>query len=314
MAKAKKEGFFSKLIAKLSFKKKKVESVWFGPKGKKSVTKTEEEITEALKPLADSAKAYMDKVNAKLSGGNAEAVDVMVKKTATYLYDFFGGRYQNGVGQNRRIDFDEEADDDGFNDAMGGMETAMFEGNLMQRSQSKTGKDVRTKVTPKEVHTELELPVSPMALENLEEKIALVQDKLNVVYGNKYSREQLNGMIVRLNNRKKYNEVAEFFGSFKTTNDEKIDALLKKYYLEINTSDLFVPDFPKEAIDVMEDYTKEVVKLCGKKPVYYVIAEAGEFQKKYEKRDPILLAQSPFGFYYSVLGAWSDEMLILHEL
>jgi len=33
-----------------------------------------------------------------------------------------------------------------------------------------------------------------------------------------------------------------------------------------------------------------------------------------EKRDPILLAQSPFGFYYNILGAWEKEMVYLPEL
>ena len=39
-----------------------------------------------------------------------------------------------------------------------------------------------------------------------------------------------------------------------------------------------------------------------------------DFEKQYERRDPILLAQSPFGFYYHILGAWDTEMLYLPEL
>ena len=82
----------------------------------------------------------------------------------------------------------------------------------------------------------------------------------------------------------------------------------------MNTSDLFVPEFPDDAIAVMKQYTDNMMKLCKKKPVFYVIAEPDKFRKAYEKRDPILLVQSPFGFYWQILGAWDKEMMLLSEL
>jgi hypothetical protein len=82
----------------------------------------------------------------------------------------------------------------------------------------------------------------------------------------------------------------------------------------MNTSDLFVPEFPDDAIAVMKAYTEEMDKICSKKPVFYVIAEPDKFRKAYEKRDPILLVQSPFGFYWQILGAWDKEMILLSEL
>jgi hypothetical protein len=82
----------------------------------------------------------------------------------------------------------------------------------------------------------------------------------------------------------------------------------------MNTSDLFVPEFPDEAIMVMREYTDQLQALCNKKPVFYVIAEPDKFRKAYERRDPILLVQSPFGFYWQILGAWDKEMILLSEL
>jgi hypothetical protein len=64
----------------------------------------------------------------------------------------------------------------------------------------------------------------------------------------------------------------------------------------------------------MKKYTDNMEKLCKKKPVFYVIAEPDKFKKAYEKRDPILLVQSPFGFYWQILGAWDKEMILLSEL
>jgi uncharacterized lipoprotein len=47
---------------------------------------------------------------------------------------------------------------------------------------------------------------------------------------------------------------------------------------------------------------------------FYVIAEEKSFKSAAEKRDPILLVQSPFGFYWQILGAWDKEMILLSEL
>lgn len=64
----------------------------------------------------------------------------------------------------------------------------------------------------------------------------------------------------------------------------------------------------------MEDYNEYVEKITGKKAVFYIIAREEDFEKSYEKRDPILLAQSPFSFVWHILGAWDEEMMLLSEL
>lgn len=101
---------------------------------------------------------------------------------------------------------------------------------------------------------------------------------------------------------------------FPVTNDEKIDDLLSKYKLVMKKSDLFVPTFPKAAIDIMTEYSETVKKFTDEAPVFYVIAEQKDFEKKYKRLDPILLVQSQFGFYWQILGAWDKEMLLLSEL
>ena len=122
-------------------------------------------------------------------------------------------------------------------------------------------------------------------------------------------------LIERLENRKKYDgDVKTFFTQFDNTDDEKIEAFTEKHKFVMKTSDIFIPEFPDDAVAIMKEYTERVEGVCEKKPVYYVIAEDKDFQKAYEKRDPILLAQSPFAFNWQILGAWDKEMLLLHEL
>ena len=82
----------------------------------------------------------------------------------------------------------------------------------------------------------------------------------------------------------------------------------------MKSTDLFIPTFPTEAIEIMDKYEKKVNELCNKRPVFYVIAENEMFKKEFQRNDPILLVQSPFGVYWQILGAWDKEILLLEEL
>jgi hypothetical protein len=122
------------------------------------------------------------------------------------------------------------------------------------------------------------------------------------------------GILERLENRKKYEKYKDFFSTFQNTSRASIQNLLNKYDLAFKPSDIFIPEFPDIAIKIMKEYENQTISLCGKKPIFYVIAESKDFKDKYDKRDPILLVQSPFGLYYQILGAWDKEMLLLTEL
>jgi hypothetical protein len=182
-------------------------------------------------------------------------------------------------------------------------------------NDSKSSGSVRKKieVKPIDVLNELETIPTPWTLSNLDDKIEVLEYKRDLIT-QKYSRREVEAMIERLHNRKKWDKHRIFFEGFQNTTDEKIEKLLNKYDLVMKTSDLFVPEFPDIAISIMKSYTDEVMSICKKKPVFYVIAEPDKFRKAYEKRDPILLVQSPFGFYWQILGAWDKEMILLSEL
>ena len=176
---------------------------------------------------------------------------------------------------------------------------------------SETKKKIAVK--PKDVLKELETIPTPWTLSNLDDKIEVLKYKADLITQH-YSKREVQGLIERLENRKQWHKFKNFFQEFQNTTDEKIDILLEKYDLVMKTSDLFIPEFPDDAIAVMKKYTDNMQKLCKKKPVFYVIAEPDKFKKAYEKRDPILLVQSPFGFYWQILGAWDKEMILLSEL
>lgn len=172
---------------------------------------------------------------------------------------------------------------------------------------------VRIKIKPVDVLAELETVPAPQMLNNLDDKIKVLEIKKEAIR-NFHAAGEIQSMLDRLNNRKRYAEFHDFFSRFQNTTDEKIDALLSKYELEKHPADIFIPEFPAEAAVIMKEYSDKVKELCGQMPVFYVIAPPALFRKAYEKRDPILLVQSPFGFYWQILGAWDKEMVMLTEL
>ncbi len=173
--------------------------------------------------------------------------------------------------------------------------------------------DNRIEKTPKSVLDELEKIPTPITLDGIDESILLFQKK-HTLTGHRYSKKQIEGFIQRLQNRKVYNDHKDFYEKFPNTTDGRIEDLIDKYKLVIKEAELFVPTFPREAVEVMAAYNEVTEKFTTEKPNYYVIAEVSDFKKKDKKDDPILLVQSPFGFYWQILGAWDKEMLLLSEL
>ena len=169
-------------------------------------------------------------------------------------------------------------------------------------------------IKPIDVFHELERIPGPEMIKDLDAKIAVMKTKKSLVRDNSYCRHELIDMTMRLENRKKWDEFKGFYEQFDNTTSDKVQDLVSKYKLVLKGSDLFISKFPDEAITIMGEYSEQTVKLCGKKPVFYVIAEAEMFKDEYKKKDPILLVQSPFGAYWQILGAWDKEMILLDEL
>jgi len=130
-----------------------------------------------------------------------------------------------------------------------------------------------------------------------------------------FGRKELQSILMKLKNRRRLNEFKEVVDKYPHTTSELINKVItENNHLRCNRSEEFVPDFPRDAIKAMKEYDEMCESLCNKKGVYYVIADQEDFEKKNKRRDPILLAQSPFGQFWQILGAWDEEMVYLGEL
>ena len=157
-----------------------------------------------------------------------------------------------------------------------------------------------------------------MESEYVDKQVADFKEKLCLMNDPQYNHrgyEEIGSILLRMENRKKYSTVSATFEKFPYTTNQRIESVLKKHdYLQMGEVDQFVADMPKEAIVAMKEYNAGTAKLCNKKAVFYIIADKKDFVKTSQRRDPILLAQSPFGHFWQILGAWDKEMMFLEEL
>lgn len=223
---------------------------------------------------------------------------------------------------------------DFYKDVGGGMEVSISDYAVIEGSSGliavktnkklkKADKPLNLKITPKGVYELRTLHDDTYKLKTdpayIDAQLQQFKDKLSMIKSSEsdWNRgtNEIGSIIMRLENRKKYPKHAKFFEEFPYTTSAKIVDLTKTHTnLKLGEVQQFVADMPQEAVDVMKRYTKECEALCDKKPVFYIIADKEDFRKSEKRRDPILLAQSPFGHCWQILGAWDKEMILVEEL
>jgi len=201
--------------------------------------------------------------------------------------------------------------------------TAPGRGVAVPIKKKKKEKGLGYKITPKGVYEFKYLDKEGFEVNTnkkfIDEQIEQFKDKLNLINVKEFDMargvREISSILIRLENRKKYAEFKKFYEEFPYTVTSKIDEVIKIHkHLHLGKVHQFMADMPKEAVKVMKDYTSNTKKLCTKKPLFYVIADKKDFQKTNKRKDPILLAQSPFGHSWQILGAWDEEVLFLEEL
>lgn len=230
-------------------------------------------------------------------------------KGSKYLPDFYKGAGENNV-LSEWIAIPTEA---------GGMVAVPTAKKGVKNKKPKA----EIKITPKGVY-KLEMLNDKSFKMNTNEKyvdeqLESFKDKLGLIKAEEYDMRngvtEISSIVARMENRKKYPEFKDFFEQYPYTTTTKIAEVVKVHdHLKLGQIAQFIADMPKEAVDIMKEYNKNTDKLCGKQAVFYIVADKKDFKTTNGRRDPILVAQSPFGHFWQILGAWDDEMLFLEEL
>ena len=172
-------------------------------------------------------------------------------------------------------------------------------------------KETRIKKKPVEVVKDIVAELPKMNMANLKKQIKIVQRRMMLLeeeldVNPTDEKEALEYLRARL----KWEKYGKYFRWSITTN-ELLDKLIKTYELRNVSFSGYYKSIPNEAIDELEHFIKYWKKVCKKEPeVRLIIDEGGEEEKK----DPILLAHSPFGKWWYILGAWDKEVEYVDDI
>lgn len=189
-------------------------------------------------------------------------------------------------------------------------------------------KDERKFVEPKAVFEEVKRKAPDISFENLDEKIKVVSERINIMkehVDESHLRDEHMALFFLKNRRTYLKTMKKDPMNWATTTREAIDDLCKRYKLKSVALKQFYTLVPKEGIQEMERFTRAYKAITGDVPIFeLIIKDAVEAKKPEEKaeaakqkkkdRDPILLANSPFGNFLFVLGAWDDEVEVVDEI
>ena len=81
-------------------------------------------------------------------------------------------------------------------------------------------KKLKIRIKPIDVLHELETIPTPFNLHMIDEKVSMLKDKSNLITQD-YAKREVNALIERLENRKKYDKYRSYYDHFQNTTDEK---------------------------------------------------------------------------------------------
>ncbi|MFA5406934.1 MAG: hypothetical protein WC307_06280 [Candidatus Nanoarchaeia archaeon] len=183
-------------------------------------------------------------------------------------------------------------------------------GTIEGVTQTIPERPLRKSVKPVDVVNELHDTKLRISLANIDEKIKLLNKRLACMVELKVTsgKTEVLQAIKWLENRKKLRKYYKEF-IWHATNDDIIDKLCDKYKLTTGSVQSYHRVIPTEALDVIAKYTKLFKKIELKnEPEFRLVMEDEE-----KIKDPVLLARSPFGNFWFVLGAWDKEVKIMKE-
>jgi hypothetical protein len=186
--------------------------------------------------------------------------------------------------------------------------------------------DTRLDKKPVEVFNELVAPIPKLDLTNIKERIKMVERRRKVLLteiglSSTPDEDEALEYLGSMQKLVKYqDEVSSIFPWAVTTND-LIDDLIKKYKLAKVDFANYYKTVPMEAIDELERFGIAYRNFCSKPPILLLIIDdvpekstPQDTRSRERKKDPILLARSPFGRWWFILGAWDKEVAIVDEL
>lgn len=177
-------------------------------------------------------------------------------------------------------------------------------------SSTEKKEDNRIEKLPVEVYKEIFTKIPSVDCTSLDKKITMVENRINVLKQVGVALGDEHEALGFLKARKKLLKNIDLF-YWETTSDGLIEKLLKTYKLKMVDFSGWSRNVPMEAIDELEKFVKAYEKVRDDQVILKLIVDDGG---KETRKDPILLAASPFGAWWYVLGAWDLEVSVVDDL
>jgi hypothetical protein len=173
--------------------------------------------------------------------------------------------------------------------------------------------DERIEKKPVEVFQEIISPLKPVVrLAGLENQIKMVERRRDFIKlnFNNLSTSDEDEALVYLKARQKYLKNQDAF-PWPIVLVQAVTDLCAKYKLREVGFESYYKNVPMEAIDELEKFIAAWKKIRSDEPRFRLIIDEGG---KETKKDPILLAMSPFGKWFHMLGAWDKEVEYVDDI
>lgn len=174
-------------------------------------------------------------------------------------------------------------------------------------------KDLREEKKPVEIVKEIIAKKPEIQTGDLKTQIKIVEARLKILkkHGGQTSDELL--ALRYLNARRKFAKTEKLFEKWPITTDEMIQNLVNKYKVMFVPFGAYSKSIPIEATNEIEKFSNAWEKVVDEDrlPQLMLITD---YKGKEHKKDPILLAESPYGAWWHILGAWDKEVEIVDDL
>lgn len=215
----------------------------------------------------------------------------------------------SSMGRVRNIDFNQYTIGDGATMAT----INSFTSNQLFDTVKEMPKDLREEKKPVAIVGEIVAKKPEIQIGGLKDQIKIVEARLKVLkkYGGNTNDEEI--ALRYLKARRKFDKTEKLFSTWAITTDEMIQALVKKYKVQFVSFYSYSKSLPIEATEQLEKFGDAWEKVVDDdtKPDLCMITD---YKGTEHKKDPILLAASPFGAWWHILGAWDEEVKIVDDL
>jgi hypothetical protein len=172
--------------------------------------------------------------------------------------------------------------------------------------------DNRIVKKPIEIWQELCLETPKIDLANIDIQIKTVERRVKILeeeIGITTSDEKI--ALKYLYARRKLKKLKKNEFMWQTTTNELIGKLESKYKIRKVGFGSYYKCVPNEALEQLEKYSNAWKKISDSVPEINLIIDDGGVETK---KDPILIASSPFGNWWFILGAWDKEIEYVDDI